>query len=587
MKLPLIGLIFFKTLLWSQMTLGQYARAPGLPNVLPVHTTECAKEGEECKVPENAEILLYYGDKTNIAKFVVLSGKGNVLCTSAALGVSDPAPDKAKTCHIVPVLTTVPADHVQCNTATEENCNLTGQWSMYFGHKKFIQVKGNGPFPCRNDVIPRNYRLPPLENPPPSLPPVFKCYVKYDGPPVVAQVPPEFKPYAVQGRRCVPKPENWQGFIGSYGAYVPIGGGRGGFLCDPSHLRVLDTAPGYPKFCYVHKDNLPTPPAHPAVGTVVKEVPCGFGWCAAENRFCKALGPWKGFYGSGTNFVSIEGQAGSTLCNAATLKVKDPGGANKLCYISLENMVMPPALKLVTEIPSELEACATDGQKCEATGDWKGFYGSHGKFTAIEGTGPFWCDPHQLTIKDPNPGVRKFCFLEQKSFPTLAPLNFVSAVPEGFVECAKEGGRCNASGPWNGYIGANGKFVEVSGTGYTNCASGALKLPRDPVPGVIKTCYANKLNLNVPIGCFADGNPRDLGGYQESATSMNSFLCKKICKEKGFKFAGTQASSWCFCGNEHGKYGKSTKCNGSCVGAGNQNEICGGQMANSVYQVDP
>ena len=40
-------------------------------------------------------------------------------------------------------------------------------------------------------------------------------------------------------------------------------------------------------------------------------------------------------------------------------------------------------------------------------------------------------------------------------------------------------------------------------------------------------------------------------------------------------------SSDCWCSNNYGKYGASKKCNMACTG--NPNEICGGKMANSVY----
>ena len=57
--------------------------------------------------------------------------------------------------------------------------------------------------------------------------------------------------------------------------------------------------------------------------------------------------------------------------------------------------------------------------------------------------------------------------------------------------------------------------------------------------------------------------------------------CVTSCALKGFKFAGTQYGSQCFCGMTYGKYGTSNACSMHC--AGNPDEICGGFWANSVY----
>lgn len=89
------------------------------------------------------------------------------------------------------------------------------------------------------------------------------------------------------------------------------------------------------------------------------------------------------------------------------------------------------------------------------------------------------------------------------------------------------------------------------------------------------------------LGCFKDqGDPtgtkgRDLSGYVVNNRSMNPKSCIEACRNEGFKYAGTQYSSWCFCGDSYGRSGKATNCDMPC--AGNGSEICGGAWANSVY----
>ncbi len=92
------------------------------------------------------------------------------------------------------------------------------------------------------------------------------------------------------------------------------------------------------------------------------------------------------------------------------------------------------------------------------------------------------------------------------------------------------------------------------------------------------------------IGCFKDqGEPqgtkgRDLSGFAISDPKMTTEKCVSICREKGFKYAGTQYGTWCFCGNTYGKSGKADNCNMKC--GGDNRQKCGGTWANSVYSVE-
>lgn len=106
------------------------------------------------------------------------------------------------------------------------------------------------------------------------------------------------------------------------------------------------------------------------------------------------------------------------------------------------------------------------------------------------------------------------------------------------------------------------------------------------------------------IGCFKDkvddiGNNstdtenvtatllsgRALSGYGNYSSDMTTEKCQDLCHEKGFKFAGLQNSSACYCGNSgFDKYGRNeNSCTMKC--SGNENQICGDQSSNSIYEL--
>lgn len=93
------------------------------------------------------------------------------------------------------------------------------------------------------------------------------------------------------------------------------------------------------------------------------------------------------------------------------------------------------------------------------------------------------------------------------------------------------------------------------------------------------------------LGCFADNQGaaptgtmgRDLDGHAWNHGAMTVGACIERCAQRGFRFAGVQYGSWCFCGNAYNRHGPSTACTMPC--AGNAQEVCGGVWANSVYRV--
>jgi hypothetical protein len=95
------------------------------------------------------------------------------------------------------------------------------------------------------------------------------------------------------------------------------------------------------------------------------------------------------------------------------------------------------------------------------------------------------------------------------------------------------------------------------------------------------------------VGCFKDQQKswlapastegRDVNGFFTNDSGMTSARCISVCRSQGFKYAGTQDSTQCFCGNAYGRSGAASNCNEAC--GGNPAEMCGGNWANSIYRV--
>ncbi|CAH1786078.1 unnamed protein product [Owenia fusiformis] len=97
---------------------------------------------------------------------------------------------------------------------------------------------------------------------------------------------------------------------------------------------------------------------------------------------------------------------------------------------------------------------------------------------------------------------------------------------------------------------------------------------------------ANKRKENaVYLGCFKDSTPRDLPLFHQLDSAMTVEKCNQMCRTKGYKYAGSQTGSQCFCGDEFGSYRRvpETSCASSCHG--DFSKICGGSWTNSVYFV--
>jgi WSC domain len=91
------------------------------------------------------------------------------------------------------------------------------------------------------------------------------------------------------------------------------------------------------------------------------------------------------------------------------------------------------------------------------------------------------------------------------------------------------------------------------------------------------------------LGCFRDQGTRtgtdgrDLNGAFTNDPRMTTQMCVDQCRAKGFAYAGTQRSTYCFCGNSYGRSGPAENCSARC--AGKSDEVCGGVWSNSVYAI--
>ncbi|CAG8694549.1 2489_t:CDS:2, partial [Acaulospora morrowiae] len=139
----------------------------------------------------------------------------------------------------------------------------------------------------------------------------------------------------------------------------------------------------------------------------------------------------------------------------------------------------------------------------------------------------------------------------------------------------------------------NSSYICGGNEAYTvyNATLTKNKIPSSGLPPIDKKLdIIKKLNDDVNyLGCIKDSpycGVRALNGSEiEGITNMTVDNCIEYCRQNGFKYAGLEIGTQCFCDN---KYDSLTQldpgdCCFSC--AGNNSEICGGPLALSVYKV--
>ena len=97
------------------------------------------------------------------------------------------------------------------------------------------------------------------------------------------------------------------------------------------------------------------------------------------------------------------------------------------------------------------------------------------------------------------------------------------------------------------------------------------------------------------LGCYKDVMPsqtvppqgeRDLAALLFLQEDLTVDFCERECGARGFQYFGLQFGSECWCDQQYGKHGKAddARCNKPC--GGNRAQTCGGDLVNSVYEVD-
>ena len=135
--------------------------------------------------------------------------------------------------------------------------------------------------------------------------------------------------------------------------------------------------------------------------------------------------------------------------------------------------------------PAGYQFCAWEGEHCGFGGTADVAYGAEGRFNYRNAvSGGVQCINE--VFGDPNPGVRKACFIRPA----------VATPPAGYTFCAWEGEHCAFDGTADVAFGANGRFA------YRNAISGSVwcvnEVFGDPNPGVRKACFTRPAAAQAP-----------------------------------------------------------------------------------------
>lgn len=109
-------------------------------------------------------------------------------------------------------------------------------------------------------------------------------------------------------------------------------------------------------------------------------------------------------------------------------------------------------------------------------------------------------------------------------------------------------------------------------------------LPFDSKPSRHVRRQSGGFNWN-SLACYTDNvAARTFTGAQLVSDSMTTSMCQAFCYSKGFKYAGTEWSTECYCDNEFRNNGvqADSGCDMECSGA--SGETCGGGVRLSVYE---
>ncbi|PAA84300.1 hypothetical protein BOX15_Mlig007959g1 [Macrostomum lignano] len=116
------------------------------------------------------------------------------------------------------------------------------------------------------------------------------------------------------------------------------------------------------------------------------------------------------------------------------------------------------------------------------------------------------------------------------------------------------------------------------------CAN-PFKIIKDKIKAKFKSVTGDKAPASYLKGCFIDNSDmRDLPTFAGYDEKMDVGLCAQRCQKWKKKYLGLQEGSSCWCGNSFGAHGESAdSCQTRCLG--NDDEMCGGKLFNSVYEL--
>lgn len=91
----------------------------------------------------------------------------------------------------------------------------------------------------------------------------------------------------------------------------------------------------------------------------------------------------------------------------------------------------------------------------------------------------------------------------------------------------------------------------------------------------------------IALGCFSDSSSRTLGTFAYSGPANSPSQCTQTCQSKGFKYAGVEYGSECWCDNFISNDGakedsSQTGCSMTC--SGDSTQKCGGANKLNIYQ---
>ncbi|KAG8865629.1 hypothetical protein FRC20_009630 [Serendipita sp. 405] len=95
----------------------------------------------------------------------------------------------------------------------------------------------------------------------------------------------------------------------------------------------------------------------------------------------------------------------------------------------------------------------------------------------------------------------------------------------------------------------------------------------------------NLLNQYISVGCYSDSyDVRTFSGYTYTANDMTASSCAAKCFSRGYKFAGLELATQCWCGNslDSSRQIDQSKCDTPC--GGDSAHSCGGGLRLDVYK---